>query len=166
MTDRDSLDIFRDSGYRDTGVPHNDTDTSIAAAAGLGDRAPSMRQRVHNALRFLGGATDEELERHLNGRHQTISARRRELVLKGLARDSGERRKTSSGRDAIVWVTHDGSPIPVDPGAADDSPRLFLHRCHHCHKEAHTIDETVGCPALEDTDYFGPHDLEYVRFEG
>lgn len=50
------------------------------------------------------GWTDDELERWLGLPHQTVSARRRELVLKGLIEDSGERRKTRSGRKAVVWV--------------------------------------------------------------
>lgn len=36
--------------------------------------------------------------------HQTVSARVRELNLKGRIRDSGERRPTGSGRAAIVWA--------------------------------------------------------------
>lgn len=51
----------------------------------------------------LGGATDDELEAYLQIRHQTLSARRRELVQKGYIEASGKRRKTRSGRSATVW---------------------------------------------------------------
>ena len=51
------------------------------------------------------GATDDELERLLQLRHQTVSARRRELVLLGKVVDSGRTRKTRSGCKAKVWVT-------------------------------------------------------------
>jgi len=49
------------------------------------------------------GLTDEEIEHTLNLKHQTASARRRELVLGGLIHDSGQTRKTTSGREATVW---------------------------------------------------------------
>ena len=50
------------------------------------------------------GATDEELERIL-GTEKSRSARptRYNLRNKGLVRDSGRRRTTESGREAIVW---------------------------------------------------------------
>jgi len=50
------------------------------------------------------GATDEELERIL-GTEKSRSARptRYNLRNKGLVRDSGRRRATESGREAIVW---------------------------------------------------------------
>ena len=50
------------------------------------------------------GWTDDELERHFNERHQTISARRREMVQWGILRDTGRKRATRSGRPATVWV--------------------------------------------------------------
>lgn len=50
------------------------------------------------------GLTDDELEGLTGWRHQTVSARRRELVLGGLVRDTGERRLTSSNRSATVWA--------------------------------------------------------------
>ncbi len=35
--------------------------------------------------------------------HQTVGARVRGLVLKGIVRDSGKTRLTRSGRKAVVW---------------------------------------------------------------
>jgi len=60
--------------------------------------------RVYIA-KSAAGATDEEVELAFGLAHQTVSPRRRELVLAGLVKDSGERRKTSSGRQATVWVS-------------------------------------------------------------
>lgn len=64
-----------------------------------------MRVRVFGFIMASGrnGATDDEMEAELGMRHQTVSARRRELVLKGLVRDSGSKRDTRSGRSATVW---------------------------------------------------------------
>tara|TARA_A100001035_G_scaffold233752_1_gene196582 strand:+ start:157 stop:480 length:324 start_codon:yes stop_codon:yes gene_type:complete len=81
------------------------SDTSEAAARALAGPASSLRASV---LEFIyqapKGATDDEIEQALGMRHQTASARRRELVLIGLVMDSGERRATRSGRTATVWV--------------------------------------------------------------
>ena len=87
-------------------LPHNRRDTSIAAAR---DAEPNAGTDAHIALeliRYRGefGLTDDELEVMSAMRHQTASARRRGLVLKGLVRDSGQRRPTRSGSMAIVWV--------------------------------------------------------------
>ena len=83
--------------------------TSKAAGASV-DRV-SMRDRVetkirvHSGGRFPYGLTDDEIEQTLDMRHQTVSARRRELVLLGKVVDSGRTRPTRSGRQATVWVT-------------------------------------------------------------
>jgi len=50
------------------------------------------------------GATDEEIEKALSLRHQSASARRRELVLKNLVVDSGGTRIGGGGRRVTVWV--------------------------------------------------------------
>ncbi len=41
--------------------------------------------------------TDDELEQHLGLTHQSVSAARRTLVIRGLARATDERRLTRSG---------------------------------------------------------------------
>lgn len=82
------------------------SDTSKAAADSLSDgTAKALREIVYRHLleRDARGATDDEMEAALGMRHQTLSARRRELVIKGLAIDSGDKRKTRSGRSATVW---------------------------------------------------------------
>ena len=80
--------------------------TSKSAAASVEGVAPTLRARVHDYIASQGeaGATDDEIELALSLRHQTASARRRELVLNDSIIDSGRTRVTSSGRKATVWT--------------------------------------------------------------
>lgn len=81
------------------------SDTSEAAARSVEPTAGSKRGTVLGLLRtFPEGLTDEQIEVATGWRHQTVSARRRELVIGGFVEDSGLRRKTSSGREAAIWV--------------------------------------------------------------
>jgi hypothetical protein len=91
---------------KDDELPFVGTDTSLAAAAAAEPGAATVRGLVLYYIRRDAevGATDDEIEEELGMRHQTVSARRRELVLQGFIKDSGERRQTRSGRKAIVWV--------------------------------------------------------------
>ncbi len=86
--------------------------TSKEAAKSIEEKAPTLRQQVHELIKARGlfGATDAEVEASLGMRHQTASARRRELVLKGLAKDSGAKRLTGSGRKATVWIACEEAP--------------------------------------------------------
>jgi hypothetical protein len=83
------------------------SETSEEAAKSID--AGSIRDRVRALIEDMGclGSTDEELERKLSMRHQTVSARRRELVLMGMVKDSGVKRRTTSGRKAVVWIACD-----------------------------------------------------------
>ena len=80
--------------------------TSAAAADSVEKGRAKASRRVREYIGAQGdlGATDDEVERALGMRHQTASARRRELYLTGAVIDSGLRRATSSGRLATVWV--------------------------------------------------------------
>ena len=80
------------------------SETSEEAAKSI--KPSSLRSKVASMLRLRGifGSTDDELEVSLGLRHQTVSARRRELVLLGKAKDSGVKRVTRSGRKAVVWI--------------------------------------------------------------
>jgi len=82
------------------------SDTSKAASESVIGAAVSIRLRVlHLIVQTRShGATDDEIEEALGLRHQTASARRRELVLNGRVEDSGLRRNTRSGRSATVWI--------------------------------------------------------------
>lgn len=86
--------------------PHVHQDTSVAAAISILEHAENLRARIYRFIKRTDrhGATDDELEIASSQRHQTVSARRRELVLMNAIEDSGQRRQTRSGRNAIVWV--------------------------------------------------------------
>lgn len=86
--------------------PHEEPQTSLDAALSIEGAIPSMQAQVlkYIAGRGVLGATDDEIEQALGLRHQTASARRRELVLKGFIVFAGALRETTSGRAAQVWV--------------------------------------------------------------
>ena len=85
---------------------HEHTDTSREAAVSILPHVTRLAGELMRLFRTYpsGGFTVDELEVLLHLTHQCCSARARELVLKGLIRDSGQRRKTRSGRNAIVWT--------------------------------------------------------------
>lgn len=89
----------------ETGLARNlDPDTSHAAARTMD--ATKLQGLVLWALQIRNpwyGMTATELSEYLRKPLNTISPRTRQLVDKGLIRDSGKRRATSSGRKAIVW---------------------------------------------------------------
>lgn len=80
--------------------------TSRQAAVAARDGAGTIRARV--LAYFVGrgatGATDEEAQLALRLKPQTETPRRGELVKLLTLRDSGRRRRTSSGRWATVWA--------------------------------------------------------------
>lgn len=84
--------------------PHQKVDTSVEAAEAIQPEVNRLHQLVIERISSVGSSTDDELEDALGLPHQTVSARRRELVLKGVLFDSGERRPTKHGKKAIVWT--------------------------------------------------------------
>lgn len=84
--------------------PHVDQDTSRDAAQAIRAPSPVLREQVFGVIVANNGATDDEVEVELTMRHQTASARRRELVIAGRVVDGGQRRPTRSGKNAIVWI--------------------------------------------------------------
>ena len=48
-------------------------------------------------------ATCDEIEVELEARHQSVSSRIRKGVQDGFIKNSGEKRRTRTGRQAIVW---------------------------------------------------------------
>ena len=50
------------------------------------------------------GAIDDEIYRGLNMRQNTARPRRNDLMNQGYIVDSGKRRQTRSGREAIIWI--------------------------------------------------------------
>lgn len=105
--------ILRRAGLKTKTMPHNGTDTSIAAAEShTPENAKNLRAKVYAfiALRSVAGgigqrgATSDEAEAVLKLSHQTCSARFNELRNAGLIVDSGDRRATRSGRKAAVYI--------------------------------------------------------------
>jgi hypothetical protein len=88
--------------------PHvSGSPTSLAAAITVAPRAGKLAKLVLYAIREAGarGATDEELRDTLGLRESTCRARRRELELAGMVRDSGRTRLSSAGCAMKVWIT-------------------------------------------------------------
>jgi len=81
------------------------SETSKAAAERNIEKAGPDRQAIYEYLVGLlpGGSNDYETEQRF-GLHQTISARRRDLVIEGRCKASGETRPTGTGSQATVWV--------------------------------------------------------------
>ena len=85
--------------------PHvRGSDTSRAAAESMVSNTGRLKQMIIAHLRIEGGCTCDEIEVALSMRHQTASARIRELRDSGAIVDTGERRKTRSGRNAAVYT--------------------------------------------------------------
>jgi hypothetical protein len=89
-------------------APHQKhSDTSILAALEMsGTRRATLRAKVFRYLvtRKPDGATDEEMQIALKMVGNTQRPRRCELEEAGLVCDSGLRRRTGSGKSAVVWV--------------------------------------------------------------
>lgn len=93
-------------GRPPAGIPHSGTDTSRAAARRISPLASALTARVFHfiASRADNGATDFEVQDGLGLSGDTERPRRWTLQKCGLVRDSGTRRKSPSGRAAIVYV--------------------------------------------------------------
>lgn len=84
--------------------PHVEGDTSTEAAHKIKPKVNRLQQQVLEVIRAApDGLTCDAVEARLEGRHQTISARVRELVQLSLIFDTGRREKTRSGRRARVY---------------------------------------------------------------
>lgn len=83
------------------------TQTSEEAADFIKGRRKSLQIAVYAALKDKP-RTCEEIENDLGIKHQTAGPRIRELALGKHIKPSGLVRKTSSGRNAIVWEVCDG----------------------------------------------------------
>jgi hypothetical protein len=101
---KDTLgETFFESRYPN--VPgHVRGDTSTAAAKSVEISATALRKKVLDYVSSqYDGVTCDEVEAKLVMRHQTCSARIRELVMFGQLIDTGRRRQTRSGRSARVY---------------------------------------------------------------
>lgn len=98
------------------GLARNDgPDTMHEAADSVAGCTGAMRRAVYAAIVAAGdrGMTDDEGEQVTGMRHQSYSARRRELALSNIIHAVG-RRATRSGRSAIVWAVADGSAVVAE----------------------------------------------------
>ena len=84
--------------------PHSQTSREAAQKITL--VAPTCSQRVLAYLKRCSGfgATDSQIQSALNMNPSTQRPRRIELVKKGLVKDSGRKRKTKRGWNAVVWI--------------------------------------------------------------
>ncbi len=88
--------------YTQQWLPFSRMGTSHEAALSVAPSAATLRGAILARIKDTGGMTCDEVEVDLAMRHQTASARIRELTLGNLIREGGER-LTRSGRKAIVW---------------------------------------------------------------
>jgi len=84
--------------------------TSKAAAEAIRPEAGTLSAAVFVFIVGTGerGATDGEVQRGLQLDGNTQRPRRRALQQRGLIIDSGKRRKTPAGREAVVWIAAPG----------------------------------------------------------
>ena len=92
----------RDDGLLRSGAH----DTEVAAAKMQVGNVGTKRRKVYEYIKEQGarGSTDDEVMVNLDFSHSNATARRGELARGLFVVDSGNRRKTRTGAQAIVWV--------------------------------------------------------------
>lgn len=111
------------------------SDTSEAAAASMQPIAPTLRHKVYDYILGQGeqGATDDEVVGALGMAHRTATARRRELERMGAVYRTENRRQTTSGRTAGVYMAVPGANLnrrsgrPLKPPADALSMKLTVY---------------------------------------
>ena len=79
-------------------------ETSLEAYAAIKPSLRPLQEQVLNTIkRFPCGVTDEQLFNITGIAPNTCRPRRIELVALGLVMDTGDRQRTTSGRQAILW---------------------------------------------------------------
>ena len=91
------LDIF-DTDYESA----NYTKTSQDALATIKPKIKTKREQVYHLIK-LNALTNYEIADELDMPLSSVTARCRELQVLNLVKDSGKRRKTKYGKQAIVW---------------------------------------------------------------
>lgn len=79
-------------------------DTSREAAERIATRVPKLQAMCLDALRGCGPLTADQCAAQLGIDKYSIRPRFSELSDAGAIRDTGERRRNSSGKSAIVWA--------------------------------------------------------------
>ena len=93
------LDIF-DTDYESC----NYTKTSQEGLATIKPKIKTKREQVYDLIK-LNALTNYEISDELDMPLSSVTARCRELQVLNLVQDSGKRRKTKYGKQAIVWQT-------------------------------------------------------------
>jgi len=91
------LDIF-ETDYESC----NYTKTSKKALASVKPKIKTKREEVYEFIKFQS-STNYEIADELEMPLSSVTARCRELQILDLVEDSGYKRKTKYGKDAIVW---------------------------------------------------------------
>ena len=91
------LDIF-ETDYESC----NYTSTSKKALASVKPKIKTKREQVYDLLK-VNSLTNYEIADELEMPLSSVTARCRELQILDLVEDSGYKRKTKYGKDAIVW---------------------------------------------------------------
>lgn len=78
-------------------------ETSQKAAARALPRTGTQRHRIWELIKTTDGMTADEINAATNISPNTINPTIRGLVLDGWLEDSGQRRATRAGNEAIVW---------------------------------------------------------------
>jgi monoamine oxidase len=79
-------------------------ETSQEAARRALGRSGSQRNAIYEEIRMQGGMTCDEVCDYLQMLVQSVTPAINTLARDGWLEDSGKRRLTRSGREAIVWV--------------------------------------------------------------
>jgi hypothetical protein len=103
------LDLFTHparSAAKQSPTTRGAADARAESAAAIAAVSGEMRNEVLTFIRQAGhaGRTDEEVSLQLEMKLDTARARRCELRDAGLVKDSGRRRPTQAGRNAVVWI--------------------------------------------------------------
>jgi hypothetical protein len=87
-------------------VSKNARDTSLNAMGKAFPKSGTKRREIYELIKSEGmfGLCDHEIEQRTGWLHQSASASRNSLMKDGWIVDSGQRRKTNQGNDAIVWI--------------------------------------------------------------
>lgn len=98
--------MISDNPYHGRPPYQQHSTTSKEAATSMEPNLGHLQAVVLAHLRSCGawGATDEEMQTALEMAQNTQRPRRRELQLKQLVCDSGQKRPTRSNRQAVVWI--------------------------------------------------------------
>lgn len=86
--------------------------TSADAADEIREASPLLRRKAFEVLERSNGLTADEVAEHLGLSILSVRPRLTELNKLGKVKDSGERRRNVSGRNAIVWA-------PINPTEAE-----------------------------------------------